>query len=203
MDFEGLGNQEPVENFYNGGLGGNGSGPGPNYGVVFGSSSLSIISEEAGGTGNFTNNPSGDTILFFLTGSAVVDVDGGFDTGFSFFYSAASNPGVVRVYDGPGATGTVLAELNLPVTPPTGSTPYTFDNWVPFGVTFSGVARSVDFGGTANQIGFDNITLGSDVPGNPGGPVLPPAAPVPVVGPLALILMTLGVMLLGWVVARR
>jgi hypothetical protein len=33
------------------------------------------------------------------------------------------------------------------------------------GVAFSGLARSVNFGGSANQIAFDNITLGSKDPG--------------------------------------
>jgi hypothetical protein len=27
------------------------------------------------------------------------------------------------------------------------------------GVTFNGIAKSVDFGGSANQIGFDNIEI--------------------------------------------
>ncbi len=46
------------------------------------------------------------------------------------------------------------------------------------GVTFSGTAFSVNFGGVANQTGFDNITLGSDVPEDGGGPPPDIAAPV-------------------------
>ena len=34
------------------------------------------------------------------------------------------------------------------------------------GVAFNGIARSVDFGGTVDQIVFDDITLGSVTPGN-------------------------------------
>ncbi|HTQ79133.1 MAG TPA: hypothetical protein VMM92_03995, partial [Thermoanaerobaculia bacterium] len=44
---------------------------------------------------------------------------------------------------------------------------------VPIGVSFSGVARSVDFGGTANQIGFDNITFGSQTPNSGTGKCSP------------------------------
>ena len=31
-------------------------------------------------------------------------------------------------------------------------------------MTFAGTALSIDFGGTANQTGYDNITFGSDTP---------------------------------------
>ena len=168
LTFEGLGDQEPVENFYDGGLGGNGSGPGQDFDITFSSNALAIIDEDAGGIGNFGGEPSPDTVLFFLTGSATtMNVSSGFDTGFSFFYSAIHNPGVIRVYDSVDATGNVLATLNLPLTPVNGAPDPTgaFSPLVSFGVSFSGVAKSVDFGGTINQIGFDNITLGSATPG--------------------------------------
>ena len=32
---------------------------------------------------------------------------------------------------------------------------------------FAGTAMSIDFGGTANQTGYDNITFGSSTPGTP------------------------------------
>ena len=170
LTFEGLGNFEPVSQFYNGGTGGNGSGPGTNYGISFSPNSLALIDSDAGGTGNFGGEPSPDTVLFFTSGTAVMNVPAGFATGFSFYYSAISNPGTVVVYDGPNATGNVLATINLPTTPnngapdPTG----TFSPFVPIGASFAGTARSVDFGGTVNQIAFDNITLGASIPGNPG-----------------------------------
>ena len=64
------------------------------------------------------------------------------------------------VYDGVDATGNLLATMDLPATP----NPFT--EFVPIGVTFSGTARSVDFAGAANHCAFDNITLGSETPGN-------------------------------------
>jgi hypothetical protein len=175
LDFEGLGDLEQVLDFYNGGFGGAGSGPGPDYGIQFGSASLAVIDSDAGGSGNFANEPSPDTILFFLSGSAVMNVLDGFDTGFSFFYTSTSFAGQVTVYDGLNATGNILATLNLPALgsgcggDPTGD----FNCWDPVGVLFAGTAFSVDFSGTANFIGFDNITLGSATPG--GGDVPEPA----------------------------
>lgn len=165
LTFEGLEHFEPIEDYYAGGVGGEGSGPGPDYGITFSDNALAIISEEAGGTGNFANNPSGDITMSFVAGdAATLNVPSGFEVGFSFFYSAAFVSGEVIVYDGVDATGNVLATLQLPVTPPTGATPHDFDNWQPIGVEFEGVARSVDFGGATDGIGFDNITVGRDDP---------------------------------------
>ena len=162
LTFEGLGDQEEVLNYYNGGFGGNGSGPGPNYGITFGSDSLAIISDTAGGSGNFTNAPSGDTIVFFLSGVGdVMNVAAGFTTGFSFYYAdQVGFTGSVGVYSGLDGTGSLLASLSLP------STPDPYNVFVPIGVTFAGTAESVIFGGSANYIGFDNITLGSSTPGS-------------------------------------
>jgi PEP-CTERM motif len=167
LTFEGLQNMESVGGFYNGASGGFGSGPGPGLGITFSSNALAIIDSDAGGGGNFGGEPSPSTILFFLTGpAATMNVPLGFDSGFSFYYSAVNVPGIINVWDGLDSTGSLLASLVLPITPlggapdPTGA----YSPFLPIGVSFNGVAKSVDFGGTVNQIGFDNITLGSPTP---------------------------------------
>lgn len=168
LDFEGLGNLERILDFYDGGFGGSGSGPGPDYGISFGPDALALIDADAGGSGNFANEPSANTIAFFLTGPGVVmNVKNGFTTGFAFYYTSA-RVGTVTVFDGPNGTGNVLAtvpvekQYNTCGAPdPTGA----FSCWTPVGVTFSGTAFSVNFGGVWNQTGFDDITLGSATPG--------------------------------------
>ena len=168
LDFEGLGNLERILNFYDGGFGGFGSGPGPDYGISFGPDALALIDADAGGSGNFANEPSANTIAFFLTGPGVVmNVKNGFTDGFAFYYTSA-RVGTVTVYDGPNGTGNVLAtvpvekQYNTCGAPdPTGA----FSCWTAVGVTFSGTAFSVNFGGAWNQTGFDDITLGSATPG--------------------------------------
>ncbi len=165
LTFEGLDHLEEIQSFYAGGLGSEGSGPGPDYGITFSDNALAVISQEAGGGGDFANNPSGDTTMSFITGTAAtLNVPAGFEVGFSFFYSAAEFPGEVVVYDGLDGSGNVLATIHLPVTPTTGETPYLWDNWQPIGMEFTGVAHSVDFSGTIDQIGFDNITIGTNDP---------------------------------------
>ena len=175
LTFEGPKDAEAVQNFYNGGTGSLGS-RGPNYGIAFSSNALAVVRNNVGGSGNFGDEPSPVTIMSFLTGSAAtLDVAAGFATGFSFYYSTPFNPGSIRVYDGLNATGNVLATLTLPTTPD-GATAGCTDNpgaaycpLLPIGVSFAGVARSIDFGGTGNNIGFDNITFGSATP-MPGVP---------------------------------
>lgn len=198
LTFEGLQNNETVLSYYNAGLGGNGSGPGPNYGITFGSDSLAIISQAAGGTGNLDGAPTMPTTLYFLTGPGnVMNVPAGFDTGFSFYYSSPFYTGSVTVYDGLNATGSVLASLTLPNTPngqtfgPPCSGIYNYCPWVPIGVTFTGTAMSVDFSGTANYITFDNITLGSGTP-TPGVPE-----------PGTLVMLGSGVLGLAGVIRRK
>ena len=169
LTFEGLQDEEAILNYYNGGFGGSGSGPGPNYGITFGADSLAIISGANGGSGNFSGAPSMPTIAFFLSGAGdVMDVPGGFDTGFSFYYSAIAFPGIVTVWSGLDGTGTQLASISLPVTPSGGAPECTYGAycpWFPTGVAFSGTAKSAVFSGTANEIGFDDITIGSATPG--------------------------------------
>jgi cysteine-rich repeat protein len=156
LTFEGLGDNAPVGNFYNGGAG-------TNYSIEFGPTALALIDSDVGGGGNFGGEPSESTILFFLSGaSTVMNVPGGFDGGFSVYYSAISSPGQIRVYDGVDGTGNLLQTVYLPITPSNGGDPTgSFSPFYPVGVTFPGTARSVDFGGVANQIGMDDIRVGA------------------------------------------
>lgn len=169
LTFEGLQNLESIDGFYNGANGGFGSGPGPSLGITFSANALAIIDSDAGGSGNIGGEPSPSTVLFFLSGTAAtMNVPAGFDTGFSFYYSSVNVPGLIDVWDGLDGTGNLLASLVLPMTP-LGGAPDPTGAYSPFlamGVAFNGIAHSVDFGGTVDQIAFDDITLGSITPGS-------------------------------------
>jgi hypothetical protein len=155
LTFEGIASNTPVGNFY-----------APEY--TFSASTLALVDSEAGGTGNFANEPSPNTIFFF-TGSEtpILNVTNGFDTGFSFFYTS-STAATVSVFSGLNGTGTLLGtiDLNAQYNQNCGGDPSgDFCNFTNAGVAFAGTAYSIDFGGTAGQTGYDDITFGSAVAG--------------------------------------
>ena len=158
LTFEGVGNQAQINNFYNGGTDSQGNS-GTNYGVQFGANTLALM--ESDPLANFSGEPTPSTVMFFLTGTAVLNYAPGFDTGFSFYFTTLSFTGVVRVYSGLNATGTLLGSISLPALGPGPDPANLFSNWRVGALPFSGIARSIDFGGTVNQVGYDNITFGS------------------------------------------
>lgn len=173
LDFEGIGNLQPVGDFYL-----------ASQGVSFSQDTLALIDADAGGSGNFANEPSPNTVMFFLNANnAVLNYAAGFTTGFSFFYSSSVDT-FVTVYDGLNKTGSVLGTLTLVGNGLSGAGDPSgdFATWVAVGVAFSGIAKSIDFGGTANQTGFDNITFGSTTPGGGG----PSPVPLPATAPLLI-----------------
>jgi len=134
LDFEGLKDYEEVQNFYDGGSGSKGSTKGLDYNITFSSNTLALIDSDAGGNGNFANEPSPNTVLFF-TGSDTsiyMNVEGGFTEGFSFYYTSIQYEGDVEVWTEANGQGKKIGTLHLDITPSLGKgDPYgTYDNWV-------------------------------------------------------------------------
>lgn len=185
LDFEGVNATYPsdfaqVLDFYNGGTSSAGTS-GTNYGVGFTPEALAMClntpetlcsNTSRGGVGN----PDSDRgALFFLSGSQIVmNVPAGFDTGFSFFYTALYYASSVSVYDRLDGAGNLLATVNLPTTSSTcdAISRADFCPFVAVGVSFSGTAHAVVFAGVAEQVVFDDITFGRAIPG--GEPVPEP-----------------------------
>ena len=167
LNMSSLQGEEAILNYFNGGFGGNGSGPGPSDGIVFAPNSWALISTFDGGEGNFNNNPSGGPVALFLNGTGdTLNVTAGFNKGFSFYYSSPYGlpyPGSVTVWSGLNGTGTELADINLTSNSPGPDCPAgsnTFCEWTAVGVAFAGTAESVDFS-SANYVLFVEITVGS------------------------------------------
>jgi len=167
LTFEGLKNFEQVENYYNGGTGSLGSGPGPNYGITFSSYALAYIpGQQTGKVTPFPGDPSPPTVLLafntanpFGAGyptSITMDVTGGFSQGLNFYDIAIGRTGSVSFWSGADGSGTMLAQQTLPITPEAFSGPTT--------VLFSGTAHSVVFTGGNDQLAIDDISFVTPVP---------------------------------------
>lgn len=174
LDFEGLQDQELINDFYNGGTGSMGSS-GTDYGVTF-SSAQAFIDADAGGTGNFGGEPSPSTTFTFISTPWTMNVAGGFDTSFSLYYSSPFASATLNIYDALNGTGNILGSILLSTTSQdTGDPNGAYSPFFEVNTAFSGTALSVgivNIQGTTLAMGFDDITFS---PANSGGVVPEPA----------------------------
>jgi hypothetical protein len=158
LDFEGAGNESQLLDFYN--LGTDSSGnSGNNYGIGFSSSALALIAAADGSSG-FSNVPSGDTVLFFDSSVAWLNIAAGFSGGFSLYFSSALDA-MINLYDGENGSGNVIASLNITNQFDRDCAGDSlFCSWTFASVLFEGTVRSIDFSATSQWAAFDNLTLG-------------------------------------------
>ena len=207
LDFENIApypnnNTVQIGGYYNGGTSSIGTS-GTNFGVQFTTSAILLCLNTAGT--NCSNTSRGGLgiptsqrgALFFPDANPTMNVAAGFTNGFSFVYSDPFTLGTtVNVYSGLNGTGTLLASSALALTP-TGTCNAAIAQgaqYCPFvaaSVGFSGIARSVVFGGTVNQQVFDDFTFGSVVVGG--------AVPEPATWGM----MVLGFGAMGYAMRRR
>lgn len=198
LDFEGLQNQEYVQEFYSGGTG-SASSSGTDYGVDFGATALATINEGGGGNEDFANEPSPVTALVFYDSN--VPTQGGYITtsmnvvaGFSellSFYHSSRFSITVSIYSEVDGGGAQLATTTVGgQNTADGCTDADYCNWTQVNLPFNGIARSVTFYSQNNVTLIDNLSLGAS-----GGQV----APIPSLSFLATLLLatTLGALTLA------
>ncbi len=153
IDFEGLGDFNPVGIF---------AGP---VTVTFGTSWLSLVDADNGGSGNFANEPSPNTIAFFLdTNDISISLNPGVRfVRFWYVASSVSLPIVVTAYD---AANNVVSVANgntvgtsFDGAPCVGDPNGQFCLWDQVTLTSPfNIIRSITIQGTiANQFGIDNL----------------------------------------------
>lgn len=176
LDFEGIGDMVPIQNYYDGGAAGNGV-VGPHYDVTFSGNALALVDADSGGSGNFANEPSPNSVMFWLDDTDThMNFAPGF-TQFSLFYNTINVPGSLSFWTGADGTGSQVGPtqpLNLTGDGCGGDPTGWFSCWSNVAVTLPQTAYSVTFGGTGNQIGFDNVSF------NPQEVNVP--APLPICG---------------------
>ncbi len=165
IDFEGLTNSQAI-----------GVVPGP-VEVTFGPSWIGLVDLDDGGTGNFANEPSSNTIAFFMDAADPIE----FDPPVRFLQvwytsTAASTPVTLIAWDGPGGTGNRLDRKTGRVIgtdfdgapcggDPTGSF-CLFDN---LALSAPGdLIKSITIqGAQGNSFGFDDMEFCTTVPFDP------------------------------------
>jgi hypothetical protein len=159
LTFQGLKENEQVQNYYNGGLGQLGSGPGPSFGITFTGDDLVLTDAR-----HYIGEPTPPEVMLLGNNSApggagvsaTMNVAGGFVSDLAFYYGSIDAPGLVQVFSGPNGTGTMLGSQSLAVT---STPPDAVFTAAPVDVSFTGVAQSAVFKGGNQQIVFDNIQL--------------------------------------------
>lgn len=156
LTFEGLGNGQGIGGYYAGGAGGD-------FGISFSANARSAIDSDAGGSGNFANEPSGSTAAYWSNGASSISIDvaNGF-TSFSGYYTTISFTGSWAIYSGAGATGSIVASGTFNALGSSSGDPNgEFSNWELFGANGDGswIGRSIVLSGTSNEIGFDDLSF--------------------------------------------
>ena len=162
LTFEGLQDMETVLNFYAGGRGSYGSGPGPNFGISFALNSGGgvLIDSDNGGSGSFANEPSPSTILYNQAAPIQMNVPMGF-TSLSFFYSAPFGL-PIEIYDDIGGTGNLLVSTTLTATPDGPGDPAgggAFGTFVFQTIPFMGTARSAIISNGSDPVFVDDMEV--------------------------------------------
>ncbi len=145
---------------YNGGTNGSISPlSGPNYGISFSSSVVSLANDS--NFQYFSNAPSGNVVMLDINGTSFMNMAVGFQGTASFGYASdVAAVGAVKIWSGLGGTGTELASFDLLGNAATGcGVTGDYCNFDVLSTAFSGVAYSMTFGGNANGVLFDDITV--------------------------------------------
>lgn len=152
LDFNSLQLGEQVLNYYDGGFGSLGTGPGPNLGITFTSDFVTVDQ------GVFAPPALGEELT---SASGTMNVNGGFSGPFSFYYINSAPGTSAELFSGPDGTGMEVGSLSL--TPEPG--------FFPAGDIFSNF-ESVVFLSTSGGLVIDNVTFGGIVVPEPSMLVL-------------------------------
>jgi hypothetical protein len=154
LDFQGAGDYNFIQEYYNGGTNDAGAS-GTNYGVSFGLDAL-VVTNDAFFT-YYANAPT-PSVLAAVGADSALNVAAGFSGAVSFHYSATENT-TVTVFSGLNGTGTALGTFLLSANDSACSADIAYCSWDLASLNLASVAHSIQFGSSAGVAGFDNITI--------------------------------------------
>jgi hypothetical protein len=138
-----------VNGYYAGGTADDGTS-GANLGVSF--VNVSGLSNDAAFT-YYSGAPS-PLGTAYAHDNAYMNVGGGVAGNLSFFYSTpVAVTGAIKAYSGLNGTGALLGTFDLGA-----NSGEFYDTWSQVTLRFDGIAQSFDLTGSANVVGFDNIS---------------------------------------------
>jgi hypothetical protein len=134
---------------------------------------FALVDQDAGGFGNFANEPSPDTVLHFPYEQGYMMIPEGF-TEFSFWYASKSEA-IISVLEGPDGDSAVVASTYIPKTgicgrdgiPPCGDPTGAYGVWQYFTLPFAGVAHAIRFTYARNFILDDMFIVQGEPPPPP------------------------------------
>lgn len=128
-------------------------------GVTFDANCQALVDADAGGSGNFANEPSESTIAFFLSGGGCTVTFAEPISGVSFLYSSSVNVTLNAFNSTNEPVATAVGEAT-PLGTVGGDPDGDFDKWVSLGVNVATNSIStVQILGVNNQTGFDDFTF--------------------------------------------
>ena len=151
LDFEGFASFEGILDYYDGGAGHLGAGPGPDLGIRF-----DIAASQTLPITRLANFPSPVVVMIWDPAVGTVmtmNVADGFNGPVRFDYTSENFEIRVSVFSEPDGTGMLLDSVLLnPIVLAAANDPSDLiDTWVPIEMTFPGTARSLVFESVGTQ----------------------------------------------------
>ena len=157
IDFEGVNSFASVGEYNNGGTDAAGNSD-TNYGVSFTPAVMGLANDDAGTY--FVNAPSPMNVMYATDASAFMNVAIGFTDAASFYYSSTTSaPNAIQIFSDLNGTGSLLGSFSLNQNTPLNCTGATYCNFEKTTVMFSGLAKSIAFGGNNGSVAFDDVTI--------------------------------------------
>jgi len=158
LDFQGAGDYNFVENYYNGGTN-SGGASGVNYGISFGPDVLAVTNDDF--FSYYSNAPT-PTVIGAVGSNAALNLATGFTGDVSFWYSSTAET-TVSVFSGLNGGGSLLATFALGANAQACGPEVPYCNWEFTSQNIAGIGKSIQFGSAASVAGFDNVTI-NEVP---------------------------------------